>query len=107
MQGRWQVSRRSGRESSCVAVLVVRTQPAARMWAGTSLSSAGSALTGFAVVLQVYDRTRSPVAVGAIGVAQMVLALMMGLLGGPVTDEMDGRKLVTIRNLRVIGRERT
>jgi hypothetical protein len=88
-------------------VLVVRTQPAARMWAGTSLSSAGSALTGFAVVLQVYDRTRSPVAVGAIGVAQMVLALMMGLLGGPVTDEMDGRKLVTIRNPRVIGRERT
>jgi alkylation response protein AidB-like acyl-CoA dehydrogenase len=41
----------------------------------------GRQLTGFAVVLQVYDRTRSPVAVGAIGVAQMVSALMMGLLG--------------------------
>jgi hypothetical protein len=67
-----------------------------RLWAGTTLSSVGSALTMFAVMLQVYDLTRSPLAVGAIGVAQMVPTLIVGLLGGPVTDAMDRRKLALI-----------
>lgn len=67
-----------------------------RLWAGTTLSSVGSALTAFAVVLQVYDLTRSPFAVGLIGVAQVVPTLAVGLLGGPVTDAMDRRKLVMV-----------
>jgi MFS family permease len=67
-----------------------------RLWAGTTLSSVGSALTAFAVVLQVYDLTRSPFAVGVIGVAQMVPTLAVGLLGGPVTDAVDRRKLVLV-----------
>ena len=67
-----------------------------RLWAGTTLSSVGGALTAFAVVLQVYDLTRSPFAVGVIGVAQMVPTLAVGLLGGPVTDAMDRRKLVLV-----------
>ena len=67
-----------------------------RLWAGMTLSSVGSALTSFAVILQVYDLTRSPFAVGAIGVAQMVPALAVGLIGGPVTDAVDRRKLVLV-----------
>jgi MFS family permease len=67
-----------------------------RLWAGTTLSSVGSALTAFAVVLQVYDLTRSPFAVGVIGIAQMVPTLAVGLLGGPVTDAVDRRKLVLL-----------
>jgi MFS family permease len=70
--------------------------PFRRLWAGTTLSSVGSALTGFAVVLQVYDLTRSPFAVGVLGVAQMVPTLVVGLLGGPVTDAFDRRKVVLI-----------
>ena len=35
-------------------------------------------------------------AVGAIGVAQMVPTLIVGLLGGPVADAMDRRKLVLV-----------
>ena len=65
-----------------------------RMWAGATLSAVGSALTSFAVMLQVYDLTRSPVAVGAIGVAQAVPTLAIGLLAGPVTDATDRRRLV-------------
>ena len=65
-----------------------------RLWAGTTLSSVGSAVTSFAVILQVYDLTRSTLAVGAIAVAQMVPTLAVGLLGGPVTDATDRRKLV-------------
>jgi MFS family permease len=67
-----------------------------RLWAGSTLSSVGSALTGFAVILQVYDLTRSPFAVGAVGVAEMVPTLAVGLLGGSVTDAADRRKLVLV-----------
>ena len=67
-----------------------------RLWAGTTLSSVGSALTAFAVNLQVYELTRSSFAVGVIGVAQVVPTLAVGLLGGPVTDAMDRRKLVLV-----------
>ena len=67
-----------------------------RFLAGTTLSSVGSAMTGFAVMLQVYDLTHSSFAVGAIGVAQMVPTLTVGLLCGPVADAIDRRKLVLV-----------
>jgi MFS family permease len=67
-----------------------------RLWAGATLSAAGGALTTFAVTLQVYDLTRSPVAVGVIGVAQMVPTLAVGVLAGPVADTTDRRKLVLV-----------
>ena len=67
-----------------------------RLWVGTTLSSVGGALTSFAVILQVYDLTRSTLAVGVIAVAQMVPTLAVGLLGGPVTDTTDRRKLVLV-----------
>jgi len=67
-----------------------------RLWVGTTLSSVGGALTSFAVILQVYELTRSTLAVGGIAVAQMVPTLAVGLLGGPVTDATDRRKLVLV-----------
>jgi MFS family permease len=75
----------------------LRESPAfRRLWTGTTLSSVGAAMTAFAVMLQVYDLTRSSLAVGAIGVAQMVPTLTVGLLCGPVVDAIDRRKLVLI-----------
>jgi MFS family permease len=75
----------------------LRTSPAfRRLWAGTTLSSIGAAMTAFAVMLQVYDLTGSSLAVGAIGVAQMVPTLAVGLLCGPVVDAIDRRKLVVV-----------
>jgi MFS family permease len=65
-----------------------------RVWAGATVSAVGGALTTFAVTLQVYDLTRSPLAVGAIGVAQAVPTLAIGLLAGAVADTIDRRKLV-------------
>jgi MFS family permease len=73
----------------------LRDSPAfRRLWAGSTLSSVGSALTRFAVMLQVYDLTRSSLAVGAIGIAQLVPMLTIGLLGGSLADAIDRRKLV-------------
>ena len=67
-----------------------------RLWVGTTLSSIGAALTMFAVPLQVYDITRSPLAVGAIGVAQLVPTVTIGLLGGAIADAVDRRKLILV-----------
>jgi MFS family permease len=75
----------------------LRESPAfRRLWAGSTLSSVGGAMTDFAVPLQVYNITRSPLAVGAIGLAQMVPTLGIGLLGGSLADATDRRKLVLV-----------
>jgi MFS family permease len=75
----------------------LRESPAfRRLWTGSLLSSVGAAMTGFAVSLQVYDITRSPLAVGGLGVAQMVPTIAIGLLGGSLADAVDRRKLVLI-----------
>jgi MFS family permease len=68
--------------------------PFRRLWAGTALSAVGGGLTRFAVSLQVYQLTRSPAAVGLLGIAQMVPTLAIGLLGGPIADSVDRRRLV-------------
>jgi MFS family permease len=87
----------AGRHRLLADITPLRESPAfRRLWAGTALSSVGSALTSFAVILQVYDLTRSPFAVGLIGVAQVVPTLAVGLLGGPVVDAVDRRTLVLV-----------
>jgi MFS family permease len=67
-----------------------------RLWAGSTLSAVGGALTAFAIPLQIWDLTHSPFAVGALGIAAMVPTLTVGLLGGPLADRVDRRKLVMI-----------
>src|SRR5580700_10183529 len=75
----------------------LRESPAfRRLWAGSTLSAVGGALTMFAVPLQVYDITRSPLAVGAIGVAQVIPTVAIGLFGGAIADAVDRRKLVLV-----------
>ena len=75
----------------------LRESPAfRRLWVGSTLSAVGGALTTFAVPLQVYDVTRSPFAVGAIGLAQVVPTVTIGLLGGAIADAADRRKLVLV-----------
>ncbi len=75
----------------------LRSSPAfRRLWAGTTASSVGGALTSFAVTLQVYDITRSPAAVGLIGLAILVPLLAVGLLGGTLIDTVDKRVLVLV-----------
>lgn len=70
--------------------------PFRRLWIGTTLSSVGSAFTMFAVPLQVFDLTRSPLMVGLIGIAQMVPTLTVGLFGGALADVVDRRRLVLL-----------
>jgi MFS family permease len=75
----------------------LRESPAfRRLWAGSTLSAVGGVLTTVAVPLQVYDITRSPFAVGAIGIASVVPTLIIGVLGGSLADAFDRRKIVLI-----------
>jgi MFS family permease len=67
-----------------------------RLWLGSMLSSLGSAMTMFAVPLQVYDMTHSTTAVGALGVATFVPMLVIALPGGTLADRFDKRKLVLV-----------
>lgn len=78
----------------------LRESPAfRRLWAGVTLSAFGGSLTNFAVILQVWELTHSSFAVGAVGVAQMVPTLAVGLLGGSLTDAADRRKVVLVTSV--------
>lgn len=70
-----------------------------RLWIGSTMSAVGSALTTFAIPLQVYDLTRSPFDVGLLGVVEMAPTLTIGLLGGSVADTADRRKLVLLTSV--------
>lgn len=70
-----------------------------RLWIGSTMSAVGSALTTFAIPLQVYDLTRSPFDVGLLGVVEMAPTLTIGLLGGSVADTTDRRKLVLLTSV--------
>jgi MFS family permease len=67
-----------------------------RLWFGTTLSSLGSAMTNFAVVLQVYLLTHSSAAVGGVGLAIATPAICFGLFGGTIVDAVDRRRLVLV-----------
>jgi MFS family permease len=76
-------------------VTPLRENPAfRRLWLGTMLSRTGSAMTTFAITLQVYDLTRSTAAVGGIGVAVFIPLLLITVPGGTLADRVDRRRLV-------------
>ena len=75
---------------------VRQSPPFRRLLTGTTLSAVGTSMAMFAVTLQVYEITRSPFAVGALGIARMAPMLTVGLLGGSLADAVDRRRLVLI-----------
>jgi MFS family permease len=63
-----------------------------RLLAGGLLSSLGSSMTSFAVVLQIWDVSHSSLDVGLLGLT-FVPVLIIGLAGGSIADVVDRRKL--------------
>jgi MFS family permease len=66
-----------------------------RLLGGGLLSSLGSSMTSFAVVLQIWDDSRSSLDVGLLGLT-FVPVLIIGLLGGSIADVVDRRKLALV-----------
>ena len=67
-----------------------------RLWLGSLLSAIGGQMTVFAVALQTYLLTGSSLAVGAVGLADALPAIALGLLAGSVVDAHDRRMLVLV-----------
>src|SRR4051794_28194105 len=53
-------------------------------------------MTTYAVALQVFTLTGSSAAVGGVGLAAAVPSIAAGLLGGPIVDAVDRRRLVLV-----------
>jgi MFS family permease len=70
--------------------------PFRRLWAGLLLSAIGSAMTSFAITLQVYRLTHSTFAVGAVALTGMFPTLAAGMFGGALVDRLDRRRLVLV-----------
>lgn len=78
----------------------MRESPAfRRLWTGQLISLVGRQITTVAVPYQVYVLTRSPLAVGGIGIAQAVPLITASIGAGPVTDRFDRRRILLVTQL--------
>jgi MFS family permease len=66
---------------------------------GQMVSFAGSMITYVAIPYQVYQLTRSSLAVGLLGAAELAPLLATGLLGGALADARDRRRMVQLTEL--------
>src|SRR2546422_2897624 len=78
-----------------VDITPLRRSPQFRMlWCGQLVSMTGRQITTVALPFQVYGETRSPLAVGALGLFQVVPLVSVSLFGGAVADSVDRRRLL-------------
>ncbi|HEY2672131.1 MAG TPA: MFS transporter [Rugosimonospora sp.] len=92
------------RRSLLVDIRPLTQSPAfRRLWLGSGLSSVGNQMTTFAVALQVYTLTHSSAAVGGVGLAMALPAILFGLVGGSIVDAVDRRRLVLVTSTFLAG----
>ncbi len=73
---------------------VLRVADFRRYLAGRFLASMGAQMVGVAVGWELYDRTRSPLALGYVGLAQIVPMLLLTLPAGHIADQYDRSRIV-------------
>ncbi|MET7334605.1 MFS transporter [Nonomuraea sp. NPDC005650] len=67
-----------------------------RLWIGQALSSFGSQMTLVAVMFQIWQVTGSTAWTGAVGLAQAIPLVVLGLFAGSLVDRVDRRRLCLI-----------
>lgn len=78
-----------------IDITPLRTQPAfRRLFIGGLVTSLGSMVTYVAIPFQVAELTDSFLAVGLIGLAELLPLIFFGLYGGSLADRLDRRFLV-------------
>jgi MFS family permease len=86
-----------GLNRSLIDVAPLRTSAAfRRLWIGQSLSGLGGQMTLVAVMYQVWDATGSTVWTGAVGLAQAVPLVALGLFAGTLVDRADRRRIYLV-----------
>jgi predicted MFS family arabinose efflux permease len=73
------------------------------LWFGELISHTGRHIAVVALPWQVWELTRSPLAVGLIGLVQVVPLLVGSTAGGALADSMDRRKLLLITQAALVG----
>ena len=63
------------------------------LWSGQAVSYVGTHITYVAVQYQVYELTKSSLAVGLLALCELVPLLTMSFVGGALADAVDRRKL--------------
>ena len=72
----------------------LRSSPAfRRLWIGRALSGFGSQMTLVAVMVQIWQMTGSTAWTGAVGLAQAIPLVALGLFAGSLVDRVDRRKV--------------
>lgn len=64
-----------------------------RLWTAYVVANVGQMMTSVAVALEIWNLTRSSLAVGLVGVCQFVPLVLLGLYGGALSDALDRRFL--------------
>ncbi|MFE2971568.1 MFS transporter [Streptomyces sp. NPDC059340] len=88
-----------GLKRTLIDVTPLRSSPPfRRLWIGQTLSGFGGQMTLVAVMFQVWQMTESPTWTGAVGLAQAVPLVALGLFAGSLVDRVNRRKfyLLTI-----------
>ncbi|MFI5695560.1 MFS transporter [Kribbella sp. NPDC051586] len=67
-----------------------------RLWTGQVLSGFGGQMTFVAVMFQVWDQTSSPAWSGAVGLAQALPLILLGLFAGTLVDRFERRRIYLI-----------
>jgi len=73
------------------------------LWSGNLVSTIGRQITVVALPYQVFLLTGSSLAVGAIGLVQLVPLVALSLMGGAIADMVDRRRLLLITNTCLAG----
>ncbi|MGW4958378.1 MFS transporter [Nonomuraea sp. NPDC004186] len=89
-----------GLRSTLLDVTPLRSSPRfRRLWIGQALSGFGSQMTIVAVMFQVWEMTGSTAWTGAVGLAQAIPLVVLGLFAGSLVDRVDRRRLCLITTI--------
>src|ERR1700759_5104270 len=75
---------------------VLRHRDFRLLWLGQLVSVTGSQMQLVAINWHVYILTKSPLALGAVGLVRVVPIILCSLLGGVVADAFDRKRLIVI-----------
>jgi MFS family permease len=70
-----------------------------RLWTGQAVSIVGTMITSAALPYQVFHRTGSTLAVGLLGLVQLVPLVAFSFVGGALADSIDKRRLLLVVNV--------
>jgi MFS family permease len=73
------------------------------LWIGQSVSDVGSHLTMVAIPFQMFSLTHSTLAVGLIGLCELIPLLVLPVVGGAIADAMDRRRLMLLTHVVLAG----